>query len=125
MPSRPLALVIEDTAAVRQLYVSALQLEGFTVEEAHDGQQGLEKAVALRPDIIITDVAMPVMDGREAVRRLRAGRPHAPHPDHRVQRARGWRESAGGRRAREALLAPPSSERGQATRGRRRCGVIC
>ena len=71
MPSRPLALVIDDTDAVRQLYVSALRLEGFTVEEAHDGQQGLEKAVALRPDIIISDVAMPVMDGRETIRRLR------------------------------------------------------
>jgi len=71
MPSRPLALVIDDTDMMRQLYVSALLLEGFTVEEAHDGQQGLEKAVALRPDIIITDVAMPVMDGRETVRRLR------------------------------------------------------
>jgi two-component system, cell cycle response regulator DivK len=72
MLSRPLALVIDDTDAVRRLYMSALRLEGFTVEEAHDGQQGLEKAVALRPDIIITDVAMPVMDGREAIRRLRA-----------------------------------------------------
>ena len=71
MPSRPLALVIDDTDMVRQLYVSALRLEGFTVEEAHDGQQGLEKAVALRPDIIITDVAMPVMDGRETIRRWR------------------------------------------------------
>jgi CheY-like chemotaxis protein len=71
MPSCPLALVIDDTDVVRQLYVSALRLEGFTVEEAHDGQQGLEKAVALRPDIIITDVAMPVVDGRETIRRLR------------------------------------------------------
>jgi CheY-like chemotaxis protein len=71
MPSRPLALVVDDTDIVRQLYVSALRQEGFTVEEAHDGQQGLEKAVALRPDIIITDVAMPVVDGRETIRRLR------------------------------------------------------
>ena len=71
MRSRPLALVIDDTDVVRQMYVSVLRLEGFTVEEAHDGQQGLEKAVALRPDIIITDVAMPVMDGRETIRRLR------------------------------------------------------
>ena len=46
MPSRPLALVIDDTDVVRQMYVSVLRLEGFTVEEAHDGQQGLEKAVA-------------------------------------------------------------------------------
>jgi len=71
MPSRLLALVIDDTDVVRQMYVSVLRLEGFIVEEAHDGQQGLEKAVALRPDIIITDVAMPAMDGRETIRRLR------------------------------------------------------
>jgi CheY-like chemotaxis protein len=49
-----------------------LQLEGFTVEGASDGQEGFQKAVELLPDIIITDLAMPIMDGWETIRRLRA-----------------------------------------------------
>jgi CheY-like chemotaxis protein len=49
-----------------------LRLEGFTVEGASDGQEGFQKAVELLPDIIITDLAMPIMDGWETIRRLRA-----------------------------------------------------
>ena len=50
----------------------------ITVEEACDGREGIEKAMESLPDIIITDLRMPVMDGWEMIRRLRA--------DHRKRR---------------------------------------
>jgi CheY-like chemotaxis protein len=72
MSTRPLALVIDDSDDTRDLYAVMLRLEGFTVEGASDGQEALQKAVELLPDIVITDLSMPVMDGWETIRRLRA-----------------------------------------------------
>ena len=68
----PVALVIDDSDDTREMYAVALRLEGLTVEEARDGQEALHKAGELLPDIIITDLSMPVMDGWETIRRLRA-----------------------------------------------------
>jgi CheY-like chemotaxis protein len=76
--ARPRILVIDDSDDARDAFATVLQLEGFTVEEARDGREGLEKAAQSPPDIIITDLRMPVMDGREMIRRLRA--------DHRTRR---------------------------------------
>jgi CheY-like chemotaxis protein len=70
--ARPRILVIDDSDDARDAFATVLQLEGFTVEEARDGREGLEKAAQSPPDIIITDLRMPVMDGREMIRRLRA-----------------------------------------------------
>jgi two-component system, cell cycle response regulator DivK len=70
--TRPLALVIDDYDDTREMYAQVLRLEGFSVEGASDGQEGLRKAVELLPDIIITDLYMPIMDGRETIQRLRA-----------------------------------------------------
>jgi two-component system, cell cycle response regulator DivK len=70
--TRSLALVIDDYDDTREMYAEVLQLEGFTVEGASDGEEGLQKAVELLPDIILTDLFMPVMDGWETIRRLRA-----------------------------------------------------
>ena len=72
MRTRPLALVIDDYDDTREVYAVVLRLEGFTVEGASDGQEGLQKAMELLPDIIITDLSMPIMDGWETIRRLRA-----------------------------------------------------
>ena len=69
---RPLALVIDDSDDTREVYTVVLRLEGFTVEGARDGREALQKAVELLPDIIITDLAMPIIDGWETIRRLRA-----------------------------------------------------
>lgn len=69
---RPLALAIDDSEDTQATYAFALELEGFRVEEARNGREGLQKAVDLRPDIIITDLSMPIMDGWETIRRLRA-----------------------------------------------------
>ncbi len=72
MKSRPLVLVIDDSEDAREVYATVLRLDGFAVEEAIDGQQGLEKARRSLPDVIITDLEMPVMDGWETIRRLKA-----------------------------------------------------
>jgi CheY-like chemotaxis protein len=72
MGPRPLVLVIDDSAATRKLYALSLELEGYVVAQARDGQDGLQQVRDLVPDIIITDLAMPIMDGWETIRRLRA-----------------------------------------------------
>ena len=72
MNHRPLALVIEDSDDIRELYALVLQLDGYIVAQARDGRDGLQQARDLAPDVIITDLAMPIMDGWEMVRRLRA-----------------------------------------------------
>jgi len=69
---RPLVLIIDDTDDTREVYAYALQLEGFAMAEARDGRQGVQTAVDLLPDVIITDLAMPIMNGWETIRRLRA-----------------------------------------------------
>ena len=67
---RPVALVIEDHSDVAML-VGAVLEQRFAVYYASDGDQGLVKARELVPDLIVTDVKMPVMDGYELCREVR------------------------------------------------------
>jgi CheY-like chemotaxis protein len=60
---RPLVLVIEHEVEMRELCLTCLQETGAVALAAADGQQGLQEARALRPDLIVTDVSMPVLDG--------------------------------------------------------------
>jgi two-component system, cell cycle response regulator DivK len=71
-PSLPLVLVVEDDPETRQFYSEALRRDGFLVEQAHNGYQALQKALELDPDLILTDIAVPGIDGIELCRRLRA-----------------------------------------------------
>src|SRR5262245_22597328 len=71
-PSSPLVLVVEDDPEPRQFYTEALQYDGFVVEQAHNGHQALHKAIEMTPDLILTDIAVPGIDGIELCRRLRA-----------------------------------------------------
>jgi CheY-like chemotaxis protein len=71
-PYMPLVLVVEDDPDAREIYAMTLRSDGFRVAEAENGAMALEKALVLRPDAILLDHAMPVMDGRETARRLRA-----------------------------------------------------
>jgi CheY-like chemotaxis protein len=66
------ALVVDDHQPVRDLIVVNLELEGFEVRSARDGQEGLEIALAWRPDVITLDVIMPRLDGFGTLERLRA-----------------------------------------------------
>ncbi|OQW93840.1 MAG: hypothetical protein BWK79_09055 [Beggiatoa sp. IS2] len=69
-PSRTI-LVVDDRAENRSVLVNLLTPLGFTVIEASNGQEGVDKTVELRPDLILMDLVMPVMDGFTATRRIR------------------------------------------------------
>ncbi|MDT8991530.1 response regulator [Curvibacter sp. APW13] len=64
-------LVIEDEAPIRANLVRFLRLEGYTVSEAHDGEEGVRLATELRPNLIICDYMMPKKDGFEVLEALK------------------------------------------------------
>jgi signal transduction histidine kinase/DNA-binding response OmpR family regulator len=68
----PLVLVVDDEPAIRAFLVDVLKDAGYRVLTAPDGAAALELAKEFRPDLITLDVLMPVLDGRETARRLRA-----------------------------------------------------
>jgi len=70
--STPVVLIVEDDPETRQYYQSVFELGGFRTDQAHNGLQALEKATASSPDLILTDIAVPGIDGIELCRRLRA-----------------------------------------------------
>jgi two-component system, cell cycle response regulator DivK len=65
-------LVVDDTEDNRELYAQFLLYAGYRVEVAVDGYEALEKTRALRPDVVIMDLALPGMDGWETTRHLKA-----------------------------------------------------
>ena len=68
----PLVLVVEDDLETRHFYTEVLARSGFQVDQAHNGHQALEKAFACTPDLVLTDIAVPGLDGIELCQRLRA-----------------------------------------------------
>jgi CheY-like chemotaxis protein len=64
-------LVIEDNADARAALVALLELDGWTVEPAADGAEGIEIARAKNVDAALVDIGLPGMDGYEAARRMR------------------------------------------------------
>lgn len=64
-------LIVEDDAAIRNLYDSKLQKEGFHTATAADGEQGYGQAKAFQPDLILLDLRMPHMSGDEMLLQLR------------------------------------------------------
>jgi DNA-binding response OmpR family regulator len=64
------ALVIDDEAPIRLLCRVNLEAEGLEVIEAGDGESGLELARSERPDVVLLDVMMPVLDGWQVAERL-------------------------------------------------------
>lgn len=65
-------LIVEDDRETRQFYSDAFARSGFRTDQAHNGHQALEKALDSLPDLIVTDIAVPGLDGIELCRRLRA-----------------------------------------------------
>ena len=64
-------LIIEDEKAISDIIKFNLAKEGFEADTAYDGQDGLEKALAGNPDLILLDVMLPLMDGFEVCKRVR------------------------------------------------------
>jgi CheY-like chemotaxis protein len=68
----PLILVVDDYQDAREMYAEYLQFSGFRVAEARNGNEAVEKAFELRPDLILMDLSLPGKDGWEATRELKA-----------------------------------------------------
>jgi two-component system, cell cycle response regulator DivK len=64
-------LVVEDQEDNRQILRDLLASSGFLMIEAHDGQQALAMARSQRPDLILMDIQLPVVDGYEATRSIK------------------------------------------------------
>ena len=64
-------LIIEDEKSISDIIKFNLVKEGFAVETAYDGQDGLTKAIASEPDLILLDVMLPVMDGFSVCKKVR------------------------------------------------------
>ena len=69
---RPRVLIIEDEPSFAQAVSYYLEREGFDPTVAHDGEEGLRKALLLLPDVIVLDLMLPGKDGLEVCRELRA-----------------------------------------------------
>ena len=68
----PLVLLAEDFEDARELYREYLEYSGFAVETAANGREAIDKAIRLNPDLILMDASMPVLDGWQATRALKA-----------------------------------------------------
>jgi two-component system, OmpR family, KDP operon response regulator KdpE len=75
MSTQPLVLVADDEPRITKLVAIALSEEGFRVVTANGGEQALQKAEEVRPDIVLLDIVMPDLDGIEVMRQLRERRP--------------------------------------------------
>ncbi|MBU3078642.1 response regulator [Sphingomonas quercus] len=64
-------LTVDDSPSMRALLNSALSAQGFAVESAEDGLDGLARMQALKPDLLITDINMPNMDGFQLIEAVR------------------------------------------------------
>lgn len=65
-------LVVEDVEEIREMIRRQMQRRGHTVAEAVDGQDAIDKVRTDRPDVILMDLNLPVLDGWEATKRLKA-----------------------------------------------------
>ena len=70
--TRSLVLVVDDFDDARELYCACLEQAGYRTAEARNGLEAVERALEVKPDVVLLDLAMPVMDGVEAARLLKA-----------------------------------------------------
>ena len=76
----PLVLIVEDDLSTRVMYREYLSHSGFRIIDAHNGYQALEKAREMHPQAIVTDLAVPGMDGFEVLSKLAEDPVTAPLP---------------------------------------------
>lgn len=73
-----LVMIVDDHAVIRRMVRALLEAESLTVSDAVDGAEGVRKAQAEKPDLVILDLSMPVMKGLEAARKLKLLFPTIP-----------------------------------------------
>ncbi len=76
----PKILLVEDNEMNRDMLARRLQRRGYEVVIAEDGERGVSLAAAEKPDLILMDMSLPVLDGWEATRRLKADPATQPIP---------------------------------------------
>jgi two-component system, cell cycle response regulator DivK len=72
MSRRPLVLIVEDEVDLRQLYAQQLSMNGFEVIQAGNGEDAIASITLRHPDVVLMDLSLPIVDGWEATRRLKA-----------------------------------------------------
>lgn len=70
MASKPKILIVEDNSDVRRLYAIGLNQRGFEVKLAANGAEAVERITSEKPDVVLLDWLMPLMDGSEVLTRL-------------------------------------------------------
>ena len=91
----PKILVVEDEAAIARVLVDNLLFEGHEAEAVADGAEGLERALAWQPDLILLDIVLPTMDGYESVpSSAGAGSGHTHHHAHGARAKKSIKSSA-------------------------------
>jgi two-component system cell cycle response regulator DivK len=102
----PVVLLVDDSHDERDMYMQQLVATGYSVQVADNGEDALQRVAAQVPDVVVMDLAMPVLDGWEATRRLKEMHPRVP-----VIVLSGHTGGEGGRKAKEAggdvLLTKP------------------
>jgi two-component system, cell cycle response regulator DivK len=102
----PVVLLVDDSQDERDVYAQQLVATGYSVQVADNGADALQRVAAQVPDVVVMDLAMPVLDGWEATRRLKETYPGVP-----VIVLSGHTGGEEGRRAKEAggdvLLTKP------------------
>jgi PAS domain S-box-containing protein len=91
-------LIVEDNDDAREMLRHLLEQTGHEVHEAADGLVGLDRALALRPDVVVIDIGLPGLDGYEVARRVRA----AGHADVLLVAVTGYGQSGDRQRSGEA-----------------------
>lgn len=64
-------LIIDDDPFILEMYVLKFKEEGFQIETAKDGKEGLKKIKEYEPDVVLLDIVMPIMDGFDVIRSLK------------------------------------------------------
>ena len=72
MPEPPTILLVDDEDAVQKLLTYPLEREGYRVVSARDGQEALDRFAEETPDLVVLDIMLPLVDGLEVCKRLRA-----------------------------------------------------
>jgi two-component system cell cycle response regulator DivK len=80
MSEKPRVLLVEDNEMNRDMLSRRLIKKGYDVSIAVDGQEGIEMATEQKPDLVLLDMSLPVIDGWEAARRLKANEETAGIP---------------------------------------------